>query len=214
MKRIFALLFCIALLAASLEVSVLAGNDLPFIPIVSNKCGADVKYKLNESDGLLTLEGSGDMYDYGDGSYAPWYGKRLNVKTVELDDGITSIGKSAFADCENLAFITVPNTVTQISEGAFDGCGEFVIRGYSGSSAEAYANANGIAFERITLYGDGNKDGQVNIRDITIMLQHIANWDVDIDITSADVNLDSDVNIRDVTLVLQKIAGWDVKLGE
>lgn len=214
MKRFIASFLCIAVLAFSFAVIAFAGNDLPFVPIVSNKCGADVKYELNEADGVLTLSGSGEMYDFGGESFAPWYGKRAYVTEVELCEGITGIGKSAFADCENLEAVLIPRSVAEIGEEAFSGCGEFTVFGYKGSFAEEYAAENGIAFESITVYGDANFDGDITIRDAAFILQFIAGWDVEIDVAAADVDLSEEVTIRDAALVLQFIAGWDVTLGE
>ena len=213
MKKIIASVLCIAIIASSLAIMVFAGNDLPFIPIASNKCGANVKYKLNETTGVLTLEGSGDMYNYGDGSYSPWYGKRILVKSVEVEKGITSIGNFVFADCENLEYIVIPISVTQIGDDTFDGCEDFMVRGYSGSFAEEYALENGIPFECITVCGDADCNGEVTIRDAATILQHIAGWDVIIDTVAADVVGNDGVTIRDAAVILQYIAGWDVVLG-
>lgn len=214
MKKFIASLLCIAALALSFAVIAFAGNDLPFVPIESNKCGKDIKYTLNEDEGILSLEGSGDMYDYGGESYAPWYGKRAKVESVELEEGITSIGSSAFADCESLADILIPRSVAEIGSDAFSGCGELVIRGYKGSFAEEYALENDIEFESITVYGDAGFDGEITIRDAALILQFIAGWDVEIDTAAADADLSGEVTIRDAALILQFIAGWDVTLGE
>ena len=62
--------------------------------------------------------------------------------------------------------------------------------------------------------GDVNLDGEVTIRDAAFILQHIAGWDVEIDLSFADVDLSGDVTIRDAAKILQYIAGWDVTLGQ
>ncbi|MBE6708761.1 MAG: hypothetical protein E7578_05920 [Ruminococcaceae bacterium] len=58
--------------------------------------------------------------------------------------------------------------------------------------------------------GDVNRDGKVNLTDVSLMLKYIAKWDVTIIYYIADINGDDKVNLNDVTLVLQKIAGWDM----
>ena len=45
-----------------------------------------------------------------------------NISTVNLPDGITTIGKEAFADCAGLSVITLPVTVTGIGDDAFNEC--------------------------------------------------------------------------------------------
>ncbi|MBR1750301.1 MAG: leucine-rich repeat domain-containing protein, partial [Ruminococcus sp.] len=42
--------------------------------------------------------------------------------SITMPNSVTSIGNSAFSDCENLTSITIPNSVTSIGDWAFDGC--------------------------------------------------------------------------------------------
>lgn len=42
--------------------------------------------------------------------------------TVEIKEGITEIGRSAFIDCKNLKEVSLPSTVTKISSQAFANC--------------------------------------------------------------------------------------------
>jgi len=41
---------------------------------------------------------------------------------VTIQNGVTSIGESAFYDCSNLISITIPGSVSNIGGGAFYGC--------------------------------------------------------------------------------------------
>lgn len=61
-----------------------------------------------------------------------------------LGNGVETIGPRAFANCESLAYVFVPDSVQTIAEDAFSGCGELVIGCFSGTAAESYANQNGI----------------------------------------------------------------------
>ncbi len=60
--------------------------------------------------------------------------------------------------------------------------------------------------------GDVNDDGDVNLSDVTLLLKHLASWDVTINTDAADVNDDSEVTLADATLLLKHLAGWDVTL--
>ena len=42
-----------------------------------------------------------------------------NVKKIVIEEGVTSIGNSAFAYCRGLISITIPDSVTSIGEWAF-----------------------------------------------------------------------------------------------
>ena len=74
----------------------------------------------------------------------------ISAVTVELPEGIESIGDRAFADCPALAQIYIPDTVEKFGTGIFEGCtDDLVIFGKPGSPAETYADENGIRFETV-----------------------------------------------------------------
>lgn len=158
----------------------------------------------------------------------------LGCKNSVIPDGVTVIGKNAFIGCVGLTDVTIPESVTTIENCAFEGCtdltgvtipagvtdfGYRVFEGcknvtvtcYKDSAAHSYAEKNKISFNAIAP-GDANLDGKVNLKDATLILQHIDGWTVTADTYSADVNDDGKVNIQDVTLILQYIAKWDVEL--
>ena len=80
--------------------------------------GANVKAVLN-GNGTLTVSGSGQMMDYEDDENAPWYDERSSITKAVIESGVTTIGKYAFYDCDNLMSVTIPNSVTSIGEHAF-----------------------------------------------------------------------------------------------
>ncbi len=55
--------------------------------------------------------------DYGDSPF-----KDSGIKTVTIEDGITSIGDCAFYGCSGLTELTLPNSVTSIGDRAFAYC--------------------------------------------------------------------------------------------
>ena len=98
--------------------------------IASGECGAqgnNLTWVLTD-DGTLTISGSGKMKDYSnyqDETYrtsAPWGTYWKQITAVVMESGMTSIGRYAFYNCENLSSVTIPEGVTSIGEGAFSGC--------------------------------------------------------------------------------------------
>ena len=61
--------------------------------------------------------------------------------------------------------------------------------------------------------GDTNNDGQVNNKDLALLMQYINGWEISIDTTLADVNNDCKTNNKDYALLMQFLNGWDVTLG-
>ena len=60
--------------------------------------------------------------------------------------------------------------------------------------------------------GDVNDDGELNIKDVTLLKQHLAKWNVTINAKNADVDGDSQITIKDLTLIKQALAKWKVEL--
>ena len=89
----------------------------------SGTCGPKLKWHLTD-DGVLTISGKGKMNDYMNvypgNNRAPWY--KSDIKRIIIDDGVTTIGWSAFSDCRSLTSVTIPNSVTEIGYNAFEDC--------------------------------------------------------------------------------------------
>ncbi len=75
------------------------------------------------ADGTLNISGKGAMKDYNsDDNPSPASQKKDSEKKVVIEDGVTSIGDSAFSYCSSLTNITIPDSVTSIGDSAFSGC--------------------------------------------------------------------------------------------
>jgi len=85
----------------------------------SGTCGENLTWNLTGR--VLTISGTGAMTNYSDSNHAPWYDNRSSITSVIIEDGVTSIGSSAFEYC-NLTSVTIPNSVTSIGNTAFFYC--------------------------------------------------------------------------------------------
>lgn len=100
--------------------------------IDSGKCGAqddNVTWTL-DSEGTLTISGEGEMADYNEDSYSEYYASPFgaysninsNIKSVVIEDGVTSIGSWTFDECAALKNISIGSDVETINSHAFYGC--------------------------------------------------------------------------------------------
>ena len=69
----------------------------------------------------LTISGTGAMANYADANSQPWAANRSDIKTIVINDGVTSIGDNAFA-YSGLTSVNIPASVTSIGESVFYNC--------------------------------------------------------------------------------------------
>lgn len=89
--------------------------------VASGECGENAIWRLT-GNGVLIVSGNGAMPDYASQSERPWHDYIGDIKSVVIEDGITSIGKNAFRNCASLTNITIPDSLTSIGYYAFGGC--------------------------------------------------------------------------------------------
>ena len=87
--------------------------------------GSNITWSFDTDTGLLKFEGTGKMANYGpDGAFpSPWYDKyESQIRSVEIGEGITSIGSCAFYKCIYLSSAVIPEGVTTLGDSAFSAC--------------------------------------------------------------------------------------------
>ncbi len=119
-KRIWARFFSFVLLCAFF-VQALPVSSAADVILYDGICGENLTWTLN-TDGLLTISGTGEMEDYSLHGDVPWNGLVDKINCVVIRNGVTSISYGAFGDCTGLTSVTIPNSVTSIGYGAFYGC--------------------------------------------------------------------------------------------
>ena len=116
MKRVLCLSLVLTILCALLIFTPAAAATI----IDSGSCGAqgdNVKWTL-DSEGTLTISGTGNMYNYYiENDDAPWYFSGEKIHKVIIEYGVTSIGDYAFGvrawnwgedEYPNLTSVTIP----------------------------------------------------------------------------------------------------------
>ncbi len=83
----------------------------------SGTCGDNLTWTLDDN-GVLTISGTGAMYDYD--MTVPW--TRNNVKSIVIEEGVTHVGAHTCWACSYLTSVTIASSVTSIGDSAFAYC--------------------------------------------------------------------------------------------
>ena len=115
-KQILSLLLTVCMVLLLLPLSAGAADIVD-----SGECGGSVTWTL-DSDGVVTISGTGETYNYGwDGSGSPFQANPA-VKSVVIKEGVTRLGDGLFTGCPNLTSVTLPEGLTQLGSQSFSNC--------------------------------------------------------------------------------------------
>ena len=143
MKRFWGLVLAFALVLTSVPLTGLAETEQSAVtseedaenePVVlseeedgivaSGTCGDNLTWEL-DSEGTLTISGTGSMHSYsGDSSSSnksPWY-QNKQINKVFIGDGIKCVGSSAFYGCTEIQDVDIGDGVEYVGSNAFYGC--------------------------------------------------------------------------------------------
>ena len=146
-KRFLASLLALGMLLTMVTGAAWAADgDGADTPPTTGSCGDNLTWSYDTATKTLTISGSGDMMEFDASNPCPWSGYRNNIEVVEIEDdvtsisprafdhytmylttvnignGVTTIGNNAFAYCYMLNEVTLGNNVTTIGDGAFSNC--------------------------------------------------------------------------------------------
>ena len=127
LKSALSLLLCMIMVFGAVAVGG-EGIELPSISDIfgtkataatSGTCGDNLTWSFDESTGTLEISGTGDMtyYSYNN---RPWEDSEDLITTVNIGNGVTSIGDYAFYSFDKLAKVSIPYGVTKIGNDAFE----------------------------------------------------------------------------------------------
>ena len=94
----------------------------PVGTVYEETCGDTLSWSLDDATGVLTVTGTGDMYDYSIETPAPWYDQRGSITALSLPVGLSSIGNAAFCDCQSITGIVLPDSLESVGVHAFAYC--------------------------------------------------------------------------------------------
>jgi len=108
-------------------VQVVFGNKSAYFNITVSSNGESgvsgvLTWSVNAAAGTLTISGNGMMDNYTLETMAPWYAYRNSITTVNVSEGVTSVGAYAFYGLTKVTAITLPATVESVDYAAFENC--------------------------------------------------------------------------------------------
>ncbi len=81
----------------------------------------------------------------------------VNLKGVALPDGMEAVGDYVFLFCENLEYVHIPASVTEIGEEIADYTSAYICSESASAYAKEYAEANGYTFKVCAVHETGRK---------------------------------------------------------
>ena len=134
--------------------------------IGSGDCGENLMW-TEYSDRTLIIEGTGPM------DSTPW---SSFVKTVQIQDGVTSIAEHAFEGCSSLTDVSIPQSIKSIGNSAFAGCERLsnivIPNGVESIGNSAFYGCKSITSmvlpETLTSIGDGAFNSCSNLSKIIV----------------------------------------------
>ena len=147
MKRLWGLLLVVGLALWTPQAPASgSARDQDYYPIVDTSEDSPNTIIESPNDGF-----SIEVY-HGKATITGYDGSERQISVPESIEGIpvVSISEDAFRGCGGITELTVPESVTAIERGAFDGCGRnFTLLTTKDSYAEQYAKENGVPYETV-----------------------------------------------------------------
>ena len=195
-------------------------------------CGAKCCWEF--SDGTLKITGSGAMNDYvgysdsenteskdGQTTAAPWGNYWKQITNIQIEEGITQIGRVAFNGLSKVKNVSIPASVSTIKHAAFDRMANLeevnVAQGSKLKNIEKWAFAQAYKLNSVDSILNAlanNQNASIGYRALasTGMITSITLPET---ITSLDEGGLSNPNLKEIvvpdTLTAEQVAKWDSK---
>ncbi len=133
----------------------------------------------NYNQGVLYINGIGDMPNYNLFTSTPWYEIKDYIKSVEIDERITSVGTYSFFGCDNLVAIATDNKDLTFKQYSLNTNSSLTFYGYSSGALETYCTDNQFNFvEHLS------KPNIIEITPDTITVEQNVGWLYSLDKTN------------------------------
>lgn len=152
-NRLLSILLVLLMALTLLPLGALADEN--------SKCGESLTWELTA--GILTIKGTGDMYNYSSAYPAPWSAKNNDISEITVSEGVTSIGNNAFHSCKAESVNLQITSLISIGQNAFSRCtmltSIFIPESVQSIGSEAFSLCEGLSMVELpttlTIIPDG-----------------------------------------------------------
>ncbi|MBE6679073.1 MAG: hypothetical protein E7598_00965 [Ruminococcaceae bacterium] len=115
--------------------------------VASGTCGSNVTWTL-DSEGTMTLSGSGDTTDYFsyETSHRPWDDYKSKIKKIVIENRVATITRDLFLGLGNLEEVYISPSVSLIGQDAFGYCAK-IKAFYVDEKNAFYSSEDGVLFD-------------------------------------------------------------------
>lgn len=128
------------------------GTAIPFYPVNSGACGAETVWQYDLNTAALTISGSGPVADFA-ADVAPWALFGAEIRQVTVEDGVTALPESSFANCTGLTRVTLGSGIEKMDANWFAHCPDLTELTVTATDAVFPAAVFAGAGDGLTLYG-------------------------------------------------------------
>lgn len=149
MKKLLSVFLVMCLLLTAFPLTAFAAQDNASPAGDNSGATGDCTWNFDSEYGELTISGSGAMANYYDSTMTPWFGQAGHIKTIQIQEGVTHIGDSAFAFIGGLQYINLPDSLKTIGSNAFKSTslnGVFIPEGVTSIGANAFRDCTSLGF--------------------------------------------------------------------
>ena len=117
-NKLLSVILALLMIVSLIPMSTITASAATY----SGDCGSNLTWTYDSETCILTISGTGAMYNYYNSNDIPWRNYRNNIKTIVINEGVTTIGTLAFSRCKYVTSVIIPNSVTIIGSAAFIEC--------------------------------------------------------------------------------------------
>lgn len=143
-NKFLATVMTVVMVLTAAPLNGLVGIELPNVFSLLASAATDsgtldengnISWSFDTETGVLTISGMGAMTDYTAASETPWYSYAGLIKSVVIEDGITTVADYAFKSTA-LTEVVLPYSLAEVSSTAFGDCYSLTTVTFTGTQEE------------------------------------------------------------------------------